>query len=186
MEFVNQLKHANNGFPKGASLPLVGFLGATPLNRRSQAAKYPTCANVLQSKTWKQKLAFVFRSAACEALRKSEFFGGKPKKRKSLQERNFLTAALLLLSYSDKGKLRPKRSTGTFWRNIFSVNHTRRGVRGRPSSETCRFPYLPLRFGRKGEFRPLRRATMGRCPLDPHQRVRTPFGNPRLGETTAR
>ena len=114
LEFVNQIKNTNNGFPKGASHPLVGFLGATPLNRRSQAAKYPTCANVLQSKTWKQKLAFVFRSAACEALRKSEFWGGKPQKRKSLQERDFLTAALLLLSYSDKSKVTSK----TFHQNV--------------------------------------------------------------------
>ena len=28
------------GFPKGTVSPLVGFLGATPLNRRSQAAKF--------------------------------------------------------------------------------------------------------------------------------------------------
>ena len=33
-------KNANNGFPKGASHPLVGVEGATPHRRRSQAAKY--------------------------------------------------------------------------------------------------------------------------------------------------
>ncbi|MBQ8175868.1 MAG: hypothetical protein IJ035_02380, partial [Oscillospiraceae bacterium] len=39
--FVEQLKHPNKGFPKGASHPLVGVEGATPHRRRSQAAKYP-------------------------------------------------------------------------------------------------------------------------------------------------
>ena len=30
----------NNGLPKGAKPPLVGFLGATPLNRCPQTAKF--------------------------------------------------------------------------------------------------------------------------------------------------
>ena len=41
LEVDEQIKNANNGFPKGASHPLVGVEGATPHRRRSQAAKHP-------------------------------------------------------------------------------------------------------------------------------------------------
>jgi hypothetical protein len=39
-KYLNQLINTkNNGFPKGTVFPLVGFLGAKPLNRSPQRAK---------------------------------------------------------------------------------------------------------------------------------------------------
>ncbi|MBQ8177308.1 MAG: hypothetical protein IJ035_09785, partial [Oscillospiraceae bacterium] len=62
----------------------------------------------------------------------------KLQKRKFLQERNFLTATKLLLSYSDKGKVRPKRATGTFWNNKFDLIATRGSGLVRFPSKCCR------------------------------------------------
>ena len=147
---------------------MVGVKGATPHCRRSQAAKYFLAP----------------AGAALEALRKGEFCGGKPQKRKSLQGREFLPGAKLLLSYRDKGKVRQKRATGTFLRDDFDVIATRRSGRVRFSSETCRFPHLFLRFFRQGVFRPLRRAPQGLCPQDPHQRGHCPLWKPVFASLT--
>ena len=143
---------------------MVGVKGATPHCRPPQRAKYFLAP----------------AGAASEALRKGEFCGGKPQKRKSLQERDFLTVAKLLLSYRDKGKVRQKRATGTFLRDDFDVIATRRSGRVRFSSETCRFPHLFLRFLGKGYFARCDERLRGFAPKTPTKGDTVPFGNPLL------
>ncbi|MBQ8176267.1 MAG: hypothetical protein IJ035_04420 [Oscillospiraceae bacterium] len=69
------------GFQRGLRTLWQGSRGQRP-QVAARKRRNLTCANVLRSKTWKQKLAFVFRSAALKAHLKGEFWGGKPQKRK--------------------------------------------------------------------------------------------------------
>ena len=59
-----------------------------------------------------------------------------------------------------------KRSTGTFLRVSFLNRYKRGGGRVRLPSKCCRISHPLLRFGGIKEFRPLRRATKGRRPVD--------------------
>jgi len=83
----------------------VGFLGAKPLNRSPQRAKYLPAPTFCEAKLGNKSLLLFFAERCLRSALESEFFGGKPKKREALQERASLTAAKLLLSYGDKSKL---------------------------------------------------------------------------------
>ena len=74
-----------------------------------------------------------------------------------------------------------ERFEGIFFRKLYKEKRSCPLLLGNLSVSSPLSPFWKARV-----FRRLRAATMGRCPLDPYQRVRTPFGNPMLGTTTAR